>query len=451
MAQTLYSVSLGISVMSSLILGYIYDKRGPRFAGLLGAAIVTLCNILIVVALKIPKLSFLVWIAFPLCDTAGGLVSLAVWGFTWHFPMHQALVSSLFMASTSTSSCMAFVATWLVSGVQIGGHDLKVSPVYVWLIYSICAVGSAALLACSAATSEEFHREASAVTGRDSKPIASHMFKASRQVCRTWGRHCFKNTLFNCFAVCSYCWIGSWASAFVQLVDMTLTAEEGVTMLQLFAIVAGLMSGVVQPFVGYSFDRIGLPIFFTVMNIVLLSNVVVMNTVFDHGIFRPYHVQVASLFLFSFVQTSWAVVVLRWNVYFVPPALNGTAMGVTFALAGAVQMIAVGMSGPVVVALGKSFATTRVVHGHTVKAHSFSDLEVLLYPILFFGLLGSFFGILCNLAICCKGGTPKDPPTIEQAEGGGVYGEIAITGAASSTGGAKRRARGSLAWVKTVN
>ena len=57
-----------------------------------------------------------VWIAFPLCDTAGGLVSLAMWGFTWHFPNDQALVSSLFMASTSVSSCMAFVrpstSTW---------------------------------------------------------------------------------------------------------------------------------------------------------------------------------------------------------------------------------------------------------------------------------------------------------------------------------------------------
>ena len=52
--------------------------------------------------------------------------------------------------------------------------------------------------------------------------------------------------------------------------------------------------------------------------------------------------QIAALFIAVFVQTSWAVVVLRWNVYFVPPALNGTAMGVTFAVAGAVQMIAVG-------------------------------------------------------------------------------------------------------------
>jgi hypothetical protein len=100
-AQTLYSVSLGVSTVSTLILGYVYDKCGPRFAGVLGALLCAACNVLITVALRWPHLNDLVWLAIPLCDCAGGLVSLSMWGFTWHLPEKQATVSSLYMVRFS--------------------------------------------------------------------------------------------------------------------------------------------------------------------------------------------------------------------------------------------------------------------------------------------------------------------------------------------------------------
>ena len=71
LAQTLYSVSLGLSTVATLLLGYIYDKRGPRFAGVLGAVLCAVCFALISVALQWPRLNGLVWLAVPLCDCAG--------------------------------------------------------------------------------------------------------------------------------------------------------------------------------------------------------------------------------------------------------------------------------------------------------------------------------------------------------------------------------------------
>lgn len=104
LAQTLYSVSLGLSTVATLLLGYIYDKRGPRFAGVLGAFLCAVCFALITVALCWPRLNGLVWLAVPLCDCAGGLVSLAMWGFSWHLPDKQATVSSLYMVGAPSWS-----------------------------------------------------------------------------------------------------------------------------------------------------------------------------------------------------------------------------------------------------------------------------------------------------------------------------------------------------------
>jgi hypothetical protein len=158
-------------------------------------------------------------------------------------------------------------------------------------------------------------------------------------------------------------------------------------------------------------------------------------------------------------------------------------------------MVVVGMSPAAMTALSNAFSHSHVVHGRTIHAHAFTDLQKVLYPILVsetglfepfvykiydllyqdrlgtnigkalknglpffsqaFGVAGVFFGVLCNISLCRKGGVPKEPPSLESLEqgggggggGGSAYGEITIAG----SGTTKRRARGSLAKVRTVN
>ena len=103
------------------------------------------------------------------------------------------------------------------------------------------------------------------------------------------------------------------------------------------------------------------------------------------------------------------------------------------------------MSPALMDALGRHFSHPRIVHGHEISSHSFSDLEKILYPIMAFGIVGVFFGILCNILVCK--GVPNEPPSLESiSSDGGAYKEIQIGGTAN-----KRRARGSLAKIKTVN
>ena len=231
----------------------------------------------------------------------------------------------------SISFCMAFVATSLVRS-----HRIHVSPTYVWLVYSAFAMLSAVMIGASAPSSSEFHREASLVTGAESKPPESHICRTSYHVLRAWSRNCARNVLFVFFATLTYCWVGAWASSYVQLVDLTLDAKNGQRMLTLFAFVGGFFSGVVQPVIGYIFDKIELRLFFAIVNIALLVNIGLMDTAV--AALRPVRIQIIVLMISSFVQSSWAVVILRWNIYFVPPSLNGTAIGVTFAVAGLAQV-----------------------------------------------------------------------------------------------------------------
>ena len=116
LAQTLYSVSLGLSTATTLVAGYIYDKKGPRYSGVLGALVCAGCNCLITISLLSPSLNWLSFAAFPLADCAGGLVSLSMWGFTWHYPTHQALIAALFNSSVGLSAYLAVLGGWLVSG-----------------------------------------------------------------------------------------------------------------------------------------------------------------------------------------------------------------------------------------------------------------------------------------------------------------------------------------------
>ena len=127
--------------------------------------------------------------AFPICDCAGNLVSLCMWGFSWHCPQNQAMMSSLFMASVGLSSYLAVVLVWLVTV-----HAL--SPVLVWLVPAGLACLSSVLLLVFAVGKDEFHAEASAVTGQPSKPNAVHIFRASCNAIAAWNLHPRVNYLF---------------------------------------------------------------------------------------------------------------------------------------------------------------------------------------------------------------------------------------------------------------
>ena len=99
------------------------------------------------------------------------------------------------------------------------------------------------------------------------------------------------------------------------------------------------------------------------------------------------------------MQSGWGVVILRWYIYFVPPSLNGSAVGVTFSAAGLVQILAVALAGPALTSMFKLGQNASLV-----------------LPACLLGVVGLFFGVLCNIAVSEGSTVPDQPPTIEQIE-----------------------------------
>ena len=124
--------------------------------------------------------------------------------------------------------------------------------------------------------------------------------------------------------------------------------------------------------------------------------------------FRPFHIQVISLVCGTFVQFSWGIVILRWQIYFVPPALNGASMGLTFAIAGAAQIAIVGaIEAPVATLLGAQ--------------HDLHDQ--LLFPVLLWGGLALILGVASVASIAGKNSVPAEPPTMDDVLGVRVRGQ----------------------------
>lgn len=91
----MFTRSLGSSIASSLITGYLFDAYGPRRIAIGGAVAVSVAFVLMTVALVFPAADNLIWVAATLADCAGSLTSLTVYGFTWYSTLsHRHLIKT---------------------------------------------------------------------------------------------------------------------------------------------------------------------------------------------------------------------------------------------------------------------------------------------------------------------------------------------------------------------
>jgi hypothetical protein len=151
-------------------------------------------------------------------------------------------------------------------------------------------------------------------------------------------------------------------------------------MLSLFALIGGLLGAVAQPLLGLAYDQISFGGFLALINLALLCFLIAM------AVSSSFAVQVISLVVGTFQQYAWGSLVLCWGLFFAPPELNGTSMGVLFSAGGLLQIGAVAMTDAVASAM-----------------HAESDTDRLLWPLLLYGGIALGFGVAANAAICWKG------------------------------------------------
>lgn len=323
-AASLYAFSLSASTVTTFIQGYLFDQLGPRSSAVGGSLVTALALALFALALSSPSLNWLAWIAVPLADCAGALTSMASFGFVWHVPKHQGLLSSFYAASISMSVYAAALIPWLVRG------PLHLSATVTWLGFAALALVSAALTGACAPSLVEYHDVATAATGAPSRPPAGVLCMC-RDVLRHFGMRPCRSCLFFAWASFGFASIIVWAADIVQLLYALMPPEEAQALLGLFALIAGLGGSLVQPVLGRLLDLIGLCVYLPLVNGALGAWFAMLGS-------HSYSVQVVALSIGVVAQSAYAMLIMKWAARTVPPALVGTAFGIIFGVAGVVSL-----------------------------------------------------------------------------------------------------------------
>lgn len=380
-AASLYSMSMGLSTVSTLAQGCLFDHFGPRLSGVGGALTNAAALAAFALALSSPSLNWLMWIATPLADCSGALASMALYGFAWHLPAHQGLLAALFASSIGLSTYAAAAAEWLVRG------PLQLSPAAAWLVFATAAVASA-FAATFAPSADEYHRVASRAMGMPSHPRqSSSLLQMCRETLSHFGRNRALSVLFLGWTCLGNAAMVVWAASLVQLLESLLPPAPAQTLIGLFAPISGLGASIVQPALGRLLDVIGLRLYLPFVNVGLGTWFVLLGA-------QSYGAQLLSLVIGTLAMSGFSMVIMRWAAVTVPPSLIGTAFGLSFGAAGVWGMVAQ--------ALGPYLGAA--LYG---KAAS-ESARALLLPIRLCGACTLAFGLGLTLAFL-RGTRPEAP------------------------------------------
>jgi len=111
--SSVYSIAMGVSMISTLIAGMFYDVIGARSIGVYGALGTSICLILMAMAIKIPSLNNLLWFAYPAVNVFGMANSMDAYAWLWLLPDDQNTVSALVGAIQCLSDSFCLIAVFL--------------------------------------------------------------------------------------------------------------------------------------------------------------------------------------------------------------------------------------------------------------------------------------------------------------------------------------------------
>lgn len=271
-SSTLFSISIGLSMCTSLLSGFVFDKFGPRSVAVAGAAVVAVCFGLITVRACPSSTTFDCHQRHALSsvsrstaqqdelysDAASGIYACT------HTVYTHAVHSLAFSQRTCRVVCQVALtareAEWLVwfaaPLADVAGNlvsytiygfiwhapehqaliaalytasvglssalasvavwlvrECGVPPTLVWLVFSGFAVVSAAICSISGVTRDEYHQRATQVTGEPSAPTKASLWKQVREVTRWWrSTNTTMSAMFLLFAIFTYAALGVWVS-----------------------------------------------------------------------------------------------------------------------------------------------------------------------------------------------------------------------------------------------
>jgi len=129
-----FSIASGLSMVAIFGAGILYDAVGPRMVGAFGAFGVVISLIAMAIAIKIPSLNNLLWVAYPAASAFGFANSMDAWAWLWLLPDDQSTVSSV------AGSIQIFSDSFCLLAVLLNHYYGLELPVYFGLTAVLSAI-----------------------------------------------------------------------------------------------------------------------------------------------------------------------------------------------------------------------------------------------------------------------------------------------------------------------
>lgn len=358
-----YSITMGISMISSLITGIIYDAVGARNIGAWGAFLTAAALVIMSLAIKIPSWNNVLWIAYPAVNVFGGANSWDVYAWLWLLPEDQNTVAAFVGAIQCVSDSLCLLAVLLnnVYGIGLPSYFIMIAGASVFagfLALFLVPPQSDMDRISKAVAHYNATKDVNVTTvvpgtsygatdhgNSNSDPtlkLESETPTSSDILSRTWSAlkgtavvfcrlHPGVSCLFVLYQIAQYMF--SVYPMFIMYpfyTDLVGTAKA-IELVDIFGGTYACIGALSLVFFGKVVDYIGL------VQAIFLLNV---PTVLNAALYAVPQIlaQVIAQVILSFIGNVWYVLIPRFCTIYAPPEIFGTMYGVYGTLLGAFQI-----------------------------------------------------------------------------------------------------------------
>lgn len=319
-------IAFAIMLTLTWPLGLAFDQLGPRGCATIGALLCCVAQGCLALTTVYPlEASWLLYPGAVLADFGGTMNAYALFGFLWHDPDYQGLISGLSSSNGSAGTLMALIAITMLP--------------FSAALWMLCGSAFVAAVACwlYVPTLEEYRYESSRSLGcpppdRGSQPITSQLSK-KMAICKK----CFMaNYDDNWYFVCSLILLLSFYSYFTGVaspyLSLLLGNEASTDICNFCATAYGVVGLFLGPSSGMLSDKLGLK---ALVAIIAFLNLFQVSMVFVPDVTAQMMGGVAGS-AFAALYVTYAS---RWFALYAPPDEFGNFSGFIMSFCGFASML----------------------------------------------------------------------------------------------------------------
>jgi hypothetical protein len=366
---SVYSLAMGVAMMSLLLAGIFYDVIGARGIGAGGAFGTSVCLVAMALAIKIPSLNNLLWIAYPAANIFGWANSMDTYAWLWLLPEDQNTVAAVAGAIQCLSDSFCLVAVFM--------HDYLGFQLPVYFCFTACLSLVAGFVALALVPSREemqqitnavirnqggaetssnqgygstasdgferqvtpFQRQVTPFDGEIKSGAASWadtFSKAWTAICDTfilYGKvHPTLSVLFFVQEMAQYMFTVYPSFEMYPLYKGLLGSSKAVELVNIYGGTYACIGAACLLLSGRIVDRIGMVRAICCLNVLVIVNAILYAV-------PTFWSQVVAQVVLAWVINVWYVFIPRFCMAYGPPELFGTMYGVISGLLGLGQIV----------------------------------------------------------------------------------------------------------------